>query len=430
MTHSQLTVLRFRPFSDRFDRLDSWLQSLGASAPFDWVEPTDIESQSCPVLLPLHCGGFYQFGDPDWLAQRLSSLPPEILAHLKSGKLTLLLDGSGEGIAAFRGRLENLQRTLAQFGLTKPPIYLTSATNGAASYRRSCYREGMLPILQVIYFPIQFFQVMASFLENDEAELCVAADAQRDKLSILGERIFLSFNYMPRWWRYALMVHLYEKNLLNRGHISFFGEHVAERWKKDTNLDEAYLAEIISKNEVGVDPVSSVRAINALAPMTLDAGLDADRFNIAYKPDALDLYRQTFFSVVTESDFIAETGIRFTEKSVKPLALGHPVLIVGTAGVVEALENLGYRLRGGMFSHEYDEVACDSVRLKMVLRELDRVLHMNRYQFQQAFAQEAELILHNCKFSREAVSKHRIHEGFFNQILEALSASTDGWNKT
>ena len=420
MNQACLPILRHPGFSDRFERLDAWLQKAGASQPFQWCSVTELNSTSQPVLLPLHCGGFYQFEKEEWLRERLGSLPMEIRDSLASGKLVLLLDGSGEGISPFRRRLENIEQTLVKFRIKRAPIYLTSAIDGAVSYRRGCYRETMTPILHVIYFPIQFFQIIAGFLQNQEAQSIVDNLLSCRKAVPKDEKIFLSFNYMPRWWRYALMVHLYENNWLGRGHISFFGEHIAENWKKDTELDESRIAQILRNHGVGVNPEQSVRAVNALAPMTLDVGTEADRFNIAYQPEALHLYQETFFSVVTESDFAAHTGVRFSEKSVKPLVMGHPMLLIGTAGVVNALERLGYRLSGGLFKHEYDEIGSDAVRLRMALRELERVLRLNRYQFQKAWEAELDLIDHNIRFSREAVSKNRLHASFLGQIGEAL----------
>ena len=372
--------------------------------------------------MPLHCGGFYQFEKGDWLRGRLAALPRELRDLLASGKLVLLLDGSGEGLSPYRKPLENLAATLADFEVRRRPVYLTSAIDGAELYRRGCYRHSMTPRLDVIYFPIQFFQIIAGFVQDLAATPPAAGLAPRAHETSASEKVFLSFNYMPRWWRYALMVHLYENNLLGRGHVSFFGKHIADNWKGDTELDDIRVGEILRQHGIGIDPERSVRAVNAMSPLTLDVGPEAERFNIAYKTEAVDLYRETFFSVVTESDFSAATGLRFSEKSVKPLVLGHPVLIIGTSGVVNVLERMGYRLTGGLFRHDYDEVSSDAVRLRMVFRELERVLRMDRYQFLEAFKAERELIDHNVRFSREAVARHRAHEHFLRAIEESLNS--------
>ncbi len=85
-------------------------------------------------------------------------------------------------------------------------------------------------------------------------------------------------------------------------------------------------------------------------------------------------YRDTAFSLVTESDFITPGVRRFTEKSLKPLMAGHPMLLVAAKGTLALLRDLGFRSFAPHIDEEYDALNDPSARMTAVLAEFDRLM--------------------------------------------------------
>ena len=85
-------------------------------------------------------------------------------------------------------------------------------------------------------------------------------------------------------------------------------------------------------------------------------------------------YRDTAFSLVTESDFITPGVRRFTEKSLKPLVAGHPMLLVAARGTLALLRDLGFRSFAPHINEEYDSLNDPAARMTAVLAEFDRLM--------------------------------------------------------
>jgi len=83
-------------------------------------------------------------------------------------------------------------------------------------------------------------------------------------------------------------------------------------------------------------------------------------------------YNDTCVSVVVETSQF-DTGIIVTEKSYKPCAFYHPMLIVGQAGVLNYLKSQGFETFENLFDESYDCEADFSTRLALVIKNLGTV---------------------------------------------------------
>lgn len=80
----------------------------------------------------------------------------------------------------------------------------------------------------------------------------------------------------------------------------------------------------------------------------------------------LDHYLESLISVVTETG--VNTGIkRITEKTIKPLALGHPFVIIGHNGSVEMARELGFSAMDNFIDHSYDTIKEPIERLRSAI---------------------------------------------------------------
>jgi hypothetical protein len=78
-------------------------------------------------------------------------------------------------------------------------------------------------------------------------------------------------------------------------------------------------------------------------------------------------YVDTYFSLVTET-ICAESVYSFrTEKIAKPLAMGHPFIVVSTPGFYQDLHNLGFKTFNHLLDESFDKIENAQTRLNRVV---------------------------------------------------------------
>lgn len=83
-------------------------------------------------------------------------------------------------------------------------------------------------------------------------------------------------------------------------------------------------------------------------------------------------YNDTCVSIVVETDQF-DPGWIVTEKSYKPCAFYHPMLIIGRSGALELLKKQGFETFDNIFNESYDQEADFAKRLNMVVENLSNV---------------------------------------------------------
>jgi len=111
-------------------------------------------------------------------------------------------------------------------------------------------------------------------------------------------------------------------------------------------------------------------------------------------------YRDTYFSVVTETVFGESSHSFRTEKIVKPLAMGHPFIAVANAGYYRDLQNLGFQT----FSHVIDE-SFDQIDSSMDRAE--RIIAVVNDLCQQDLASFLDSCYNVCKYNQQHLMELR-----------------------
>jgi hypothetical protein len=83
-----------------------------------------------------------------------------------------------------------------------------------------------------------------------------------------------------------------------------------------------------------------------------------------------DIYERSQLTVVTESHFNQTGGLFITEKTFRPLLVGHPFMILGQRGTLRKLRSWGFQTDFDGIDQSYDDVADDSNRFAQFHRSL------------------------------------------------------------
>jgi hypothetical protein len=109
------------------------------------------------------------------------------------------------------------------------------------------------------------------------------------------------------------------------------------------------------------------------------------------------IYIKSLLTVVTESHY-SEKGLFITEKTMRPLALGHPFVVLGQPNLHEKLNELGFKTN---FFDSYDHVLDDLQRFHAFHETLLKWKNMSYASKTAAIEQWLEYINHNFQAYRQ-----------------------------
>ena len=114
-------------------------------------------------------------------------------------------------------------------------------------------------------------------------------------------------------------------------------------------------------------------------------------------------YVDSYFSLVTET-ICAESPYSFrTEKTAKPLAMGHPFIVVSNPGFYRDLHNLGFRTFGHVIDESFDNIEHHQDRV-------DRIAQIVTDLCQQDLASFLKECYNTCKYNQQHLAELRVKE--------------------
>jgi nucleoside-diphosphate-sugar epimerase len=159
---------------------------------------------------------------------------------------------------------------------------------------------------------------------------------------------FLSYNRNPRRHRLLFLSKLLQMNLLNYGKVSCNKFDV-------TNFS----------HETWFDLVNN---LNEIVPIIIDKPLEINWANDM----TLNDYEETFVSVVTET-LVDKNTLFISEKIWKPIAIGHPFIILGNKGSLKYLKENGFKTFDKWFDESYDDSEDMEEKIEMITNTINSI---------------------------------------------------------
>jgi len=296
-----------------------------------------------------------------------SALDPAILADVRAGRAVLVFDLSNEGPAYEPDIFSEL---FAWIDSTRLPhgrcVWLSQNRVMSAAAK-----EHVGPRSAAIHFEHfdYFVKLMAwnfslgtidSSVDNDPAsylERLVDVDSK--------DRLLLCLNATPRLGRVLTLAALHHNQLMEQSLVSFAGMSYVKSGVTVADV-LAYVDE--NPNLKLLEPW--VHAVGCMAPIRVDT-FEEQGNALVEKIDG-SVYRRTFFSLVTESDFTDQSIERVTEKTVKAFCMGHPTLIVGNPHSFPIVRNYGFQDWSPLLDGAADSILNAAYRFELVMAEVLR----------------------------------------------------------
>jgi len=127
-----------------------------------------------------------------------------------------------------------------------------------------------------------------------------------------------------------------------------------------------------------------------------------------------DDYVQTAIEVVLETVF-DDTKWHLTEKSLRPIACGHPFILAGTPGILKYLRHYGFQTFGEYIDESYDDIQDPVQRLGAIVKLMRSLVDLSPQKQHQLYVNLATICEHNKRrfFSKE----------FFDQVVNEFQTN-------
>ncbi|WP_230164253.1 hypothetical protein [Roseomonas sp. CECT 9278] len=286
------------------------------------------------------------FRDPARIAALLRG-PDALLEGIRAGQGLVVIDGSNEGRPVVGRYIDSLHAALAAAGI--PPartVWVQQNRAIAAPYAEACAARGVAPVRMVVAHShaaeLWARLVLRRGGMNWDFGFAVAHDGAR-------RHRWVCLNYHLRPHRALLVAWLRERP--EPGYLSFSVTREVQ------GRDQARLLVAEAAALDRADPDGARAAVLRLIDAGLHHGSDIDGFDHPreriYSLPAAEVAQAELF-IVTETEMLGPGLLRWTEKTLKAIGSGLPLVVFGNPGVVGALTALGFDMLGDFVDHGYD----------------------------------------------------------------------------
>jgi hypothetical protein len=193
---------------------------------------------------------------------------------------------------------------------------------------------------------------------------------------------FTVLNRTHKWWRATVMSDLWRHGILNNA-----------QWSYNTAID---CGDQPTDNPIEIDTFKNLRRdldrFLSECPHACDS-LSSDQHN-DHHLHVPEHYTNSYCSIILETHFDADNsnGTFLTEKTFKCLKHGHPFVIVGPPGSLNALRKLGYRTFDHAIDSSYDWEPNNTIRWNMAR---DAIKQITQYDMHSWFQTVYRDVRHN-----------------------------------
>lgn len=223
----------------------------------------------------------------------------------------------------------------------------------------------------------------------------------------------LDFNSLNRVYRVHRGAHLYflaTNDLIKQGLVS----------ANDLQFHDTQVLKLISPDPLTTDTVSINDFKNVLTshyPLYIDGNWSQENAANQYN---VDIYKNSLMSFITETKFDEDVAF-LTEKVFKPIALGHPLIVLASAGTLQGLEELGFKTNWCNIDPSYNSIKDDRDRFIKTNEILKEWIALPREEKISRITNTMHIIEHNFNLIRE--------KDFYKFALQEAIARTQEYFK-
>ena len=211
------------------------------------------------------------------------------------------------------------------------------------------------------------------------------------------QKSFLNFNGRWRSHRPCAVALLHCMGLLDKGYVSLGKADDNLNWNNTFDTFSKLVEDDIELYSLLVNNKDSILSLPDLYLDTTDLVTNRNRI---LQPDinhseTIKLYENSYFSLVSETNFFGNCGRHLTEKAFKPIIYKHPFMLISDRHTLALFKQLGYKTFHPFIDESYDNEPNDTKRLKMILNEVDRLSNLSEPELFEFIGNVREITIFN-----------------------------------
>lgn len=346
--------------------------------------------------------------DPQWWAGVLTDtgaptqhilelIPDHIKVLVRKKLLRIVIAGDKEGGVFVTDSFDCYRSTtdaIIRSSLPSGSVLILHGNMKAESQYKQWLEKTKQPELFEVMYSNTFLKVFFDANIPDEPAILQSIDNKNVK----------DYNSLNRVFRPHRGAHLYKlvkDNILKNGLVS-----ANEIFRDNTAV---YLSNALSDDYYSV--------MDSNYPKFIDGNWANENAGPQYN---IDIYKNSLLSFITETKF-NEPSVFPTEKIYKPLALGHPVILLAAAGTLAALRKMGFKTDWCGIDPSYNDIEDDIERMQATHNELLKWVNLPMEEKLDRINNSMPTIEHNFNLSRTS-NFHRA------SLAEALNRSERYFN--
>lgn len=197
-------------------------------------------------------------------------------------------------------------------------------------------------------------------------------------IPIDDKNLFLMYNRNPRPHRVNFCIRLmkndiFERGLLSLGDMKYYDE-------------KTYIIDPHNESQFKYLKTNSPFHIESRPSLYYNLACD-----ITYND-----YERTFISLISET-LMDKGAIFITEKTWKPIIVGHPFIMVGNKHNLKFLKDLGYKTFDRWIDETYDDIEDENERRGAIMKELKRLSNLGVEKLKQIRLEMSDVCEYNQK---------------------------------
>ena len=154
---------------------------------------------------------------------------------------------------------------------------------------------------------------------------------------------------------------------------------------------------------------------NYFSPSQIDSTASADYCAVDYQQTSIEVVLETLFD---------DARLHLTEKTLRPIACGHPFILLATHRSLEYLRSYGFETFSPWIDETYDTIEDPAQRLKAVVQEMQRIANLSEDKKTVLYAGLKDIAIRNKKLFFSDAWQQSIVDEYktnFDQALKQLN---------
>ena len=298
----------------------------------------------------------------------LDVLSPIALSRLQARSSFLIIDLSREATYVDLASLNDFHRELDKRRIDRDKVIIVTPNSDYARQYSNLFSTNVGGRVQIAYHNYFFYKTTV------EASAYLGPRFQQLQQRFY-ERLFywppikdyLCLNFAPRAHRIHLILELVQRSLDAQGIISLSDLKLRP---KGISQDEP-LRQV--KQSLSDSPTLDQRYSDLVTRSPIVADVQTTEFEALEFDIPFDLASKTFYTIVTETIFLAPLYKFVTEKTVKALATFQPFILVANAHSLDFIRSLGFQSFDPLINEDYDTIDDNRCRMEKIIGEIGRI---------------------------------------------------------